>query len=392
MLVNPIFIYNMYIWHLARTIAKLTMITLNGLQFQEYISEAILLKAIDEVAAQINSDFKGKEPVFLVVLNGAYKFATELLSRFEGDCEIEFIKMSSYDGTSSTGQVQTHIPLEADLEEREVVIVEDIVDSGNTIEKITQMMVQAGVNKYRIASLFYKPEAYTKEYKIHYVGLEIPNDFIVGYGLDYNGLGRNLNAIYKLKTTKMTNLVLFGPPGAGKGTQASFLKEKYNLVHISTGDVFRYNIKNATELGTLAKSYIDKGQLVPDSVTIDMLSATVDETPDANGFIFDGFPRTTAQAEALDKLLAEKGTEVSAMIALEVDDEILVKRLLERGKTSGRKDDADETVIRNRIKVYYDETAILKGYYQKQDKYFGVDGVGEINEITTRLSSVIDKL
>ena len=185
---------------------------------------------------------------------------------------------------------------------------------------------------------------------------------------------------------------MFGPPGAGKGTQASFLKEKYNLVHISTGDVFRYNIKNATELGTLAKSYIDKGQLVPDSVTIDMLSATVDETPDANGFIFDGFPRTTAQAEALDKLLAEKGTEVSAMIALEVDDEILVKRLLERGKTSGRKDDADETVIRNRIKVYYDETAILKGYYQKQDKYFGVDGVGEINEITTRLSSVIDKL
>ena len=392
MLVNPIFIYNMYIWHLARTTATLTMITLNGLQFQEYISEATLLKAIDEVAAQINSDFKEKDPVFLVVLNGAYKFATELLSRFEGDCEIEFIKMSSYDGTSSTGQVQTHIPLEADLEEREVVIIEDIVDSGNTIEKITQMMVQSGVNKYRIASLFYKPEAYTKEYKIHYVGLEIPNDFIVGYGLDYNGLGRNLNAIYKLKTTKMTNLVLFGPPGAGKGTQASFLKEKYNLVHISTGDVFRYNIKNATELGTLAKSYIDKGQLVPDSVTIDMLSATVDETPDANGFIFDGFPRTTAQAEALDKLLTEKGTEVSAMIALEVDDEILVKRLLERGKTSGRKDDADETVIRNRIKVYYDETAILKGYYQKQDKYFGVDGVGEINEITTRLSSVIDKL
>ncbi|MEC7783322.1 MAG: adenylate kinase [Bacteroidota bacterium] len=368
------------------------MITLNGLQFEEYISEEKLLQAIDTVAAQINLDFKGKEPVFLVVLNGAYKFATELLSRFDGDCEIEFIKMSSYDGTSSTGQVQTHIPLEADLEEREVVIIEDIVDSGNTIEKITQMMVNAGVNKYRIASLFYKPAAYTKEYKIHYVGLEIPNYFIVGYGLDYNGLGRNLNAIYKLKTTKMTNLVLFGPPGAGKGTQASFLKEKYNLVHISTGDVFRYNIKNATELGTLAKSYIDKGQLVPDSVTIDMLSATVDKTPDANGFIFDGFPRTTAQAEALDKLLAEKGTEVAAMIALEVDDEILVKRLLERGKTSGRKDDADEAVIRNRIKVYYDETAILKGYYQKQDKYFGVDGVGEIKEITTRLSSVIDAL
>ena len=368
------------------------MITLNGLQFQEYISEKEVLHAIDEVALAINRDFKGKRPVFLVVLNGAYKFATELLSRFEGDCEIEFIKMSSYDGTASTGQVQTHIPLEADLEEREVIIIEDIVDSGNTIEKITQMMVSAGVNKYRIASLFFKPGSYTKEYKIHYVGLEIPNDFIVGYGLDYNGLGRNLNAIYKLKTTKMTNLVLFGPPGAGKGTQASFLKEKYNLIHISTGDVFRYNIKNTTELGTLAKSYIDKGQLVPDTVTIDMLSAEVDKAPDANGFIFDGFPRTTAQAEALDVLLEEKGTQVAAMIALEVDDEILVKRLLERGKTSGRKDDADKAVIRNRIKVYYEETAILKGYYQKQDKYYGVDGVGEINEITARLSSVIDKL
>ncbi|HAX14097.1 MAG TPA: adenylate kinase [Leeuwenhoekiella sp.] len=392
MRLKAIFVNNMYLCRLTLTTIKRIMISLNGLQFEEYISEEKLLQAIDRVAEQINLDFKGKEPVFLVVLNGAYKFATELLSRFDGDCEIEFIKMSSYDGTSSTGQVQTHIPLEADLEEREVVIIEDIVDSGNTIEKITQMMVNAGVNKYRIASLFYKPAAYTKEYKIHYVGLEIPNDFIVGYGLDYNGLGRNLNAIYKLKTTKMTNLVLFGPPGAGKGTQASFLKEKYNLVHISTGDVFRYNIKNATELGTLAKSYIDKGQLVPDSVTIDMLSATVDKTPDANGFIFDGFPRTTAQAEALDKLLAEKGTEVAAMIALEVDDEILVKRLLERGKTSGRKDDADEAVIRNRIKVYYDETAILKGYYQKQDKYFGVDGVGEIKEITTRLSSVIDAL
>ena len=286
----------------------------------------------------------------------------------------------------------THIPIDADLEDREVIIIEDIVDSGNTIEKLTEMMVSGGVKNYRFASLFFKPEAYSKEYKIHYVGLEIPNDFIVGYGLDYNGLGRNLNAIYKLKTTKMTNLVLFGPPGAGKGTQASFLKEKYNLIHISTGDVFRYNIKNATELGMLAKSYMDKGQLVPDTVTIDMLSAEVDKNADANGFIFDGFPRTIAQAEALDALLSDKNTQVSAMIALEVDDEILVQRLLERGKTSGRKDDADETVIRKRIKVYYDETAILKGYYQKQDKYFGVDGVGEVTEITNRLSKTIDTL
>lgn len=190
----------------------------------------------------------------------------------------------------------------------------------------------------------------------------------------------------------MTNIILFGPPGAGKGTQAEVLKEKYSLIHISTGDVFRYNIKNATELGTLAKSYMDKGQLVPDEVTINMLSAEVDKHPDANGFIFDGFPRTEAQAKALDKLVAQNNTQINGMVALEVPDEVLVERLLERGKTSGRADDANETVVRNRIKVYYDETAILKNYYQKQDKYFGVDGVGTIEEITARLSQVIDGL
>ncbi len=190
----------------------------------------------------------------------------------------------------------------------------------------------------------------------------------------------------------MTNLVLFGPPGAGKGTQAEILKEKYKLVHISTGDVFRFNIKNQTELGLSAKSFIDKGQLVPDEVTINMLSAEVDQNEGANGFIFDGFPRTEAQADALSVLLKEKGTEVSAMIALEVEDHILVERLLERGKTSGRPDDADEEVIKNRIKVYYDETAILKEYYKKQDKYYGIDGVGSIDEITQRLSAVIDEL
>lgn len=190
----------------------------------------------------------------------------------------------------------------------------------------------------------------------------------------------------------MINIVLFGPPGAGKGTQAEILKNKFDLIHISTGDVFRFNIKNATDLGILAKSYMDKGQLVPDAVTIDMLKAEVEKNPDANGFIFDGFPRTEAQADALAEFLRLKNTEVSAMIALEVDDEILVQRLLQRGKTSGRADDADEQVIRNRIKVYYDETSILKNYYQEQDRYYGVNGVGKIEEITVRLSEVIDSL
>lgn len=190
----------------------------------------------------------------------------------------------------------------------------------------------------------------------------------------------------------MKNIVLFGPPGAGKGTQAAVLKEHYQLVHISTGDVFRYNIKNETELGTLAKSYMDKGHLVPDEVTIDMLNAEVEKNPDANGFIFDGFPRTEAQAIALGKLMDSKESQINAMVALEVDDEILVGRLLERGKTSGRADDADETVIRERIAEYYRKTDILKAYYQEQDKYVGVDGVGSIEEITERLSAVFDTL
>ena len=197
--------------------------------------------------------------------------------------------------------------------------------------------------------------------------------------------------IYKHKAT-MINIVLFGKPGAGKGTQAEFLKDKYNLVHLSTGDIFRFNIKNDTELGRLAKTFMDKGDLVPDAVTIQMLQSEVDKNPQAAGFLFDGFPRTIAQAEALDAFLASKNEEITATVALEADDNILVARLLERGKTSGRPDDQDEEKIRNRYDEYNQKTAPLMHYYKDQDKFYAVDGIGSIAEVTERLSLVLDQL
>jgi adenylate kinase len=369
------------------------VVKLHDLQFKPFISEEEIQQTVQRMAKEIAEHLKDEVPVFIGILNGSFMFVSDFVKKYPKPCEVTFIKLASYEGVKSTEDIQRLIGLTQDLSGRTVVILEDIIDSGNTLEEVHRIFKSENVKQLIIATLFHKPAAYKKDFKLHYVGIEIPDKFIVGYGLDYNGLGRDLPEIYQLKTTQhMTNIVLFGPPGAGKGTQANFLKEKYQLIHISTGDVFRFNIKNETALGMIAKSYMDKGELVPDQVTIDMLNAEVEKNADANGFIFDGFPRTNAQADALGKLMDSKDSQINAMVALEVPDEVLVERLLERGKTSGRADDADESIIRNRIKEYYDKTAILKDYYSAQNKYFGVDGVGSIEDITKRLSAVIDKL
>ena len=190
----------------------------------------------------------------------------------------------------------------------------------------------------------------------------------------------------------MFNLILFGPPGSGKGTQSEKLIAKYGLKHLSTGDILRSEIANQTPLGIEAKKIMDKGQLVPDEVVIGMISSALDANPAAKGFLFDGFPRTIAQADALDVFLASKSWEVTATIALEANDEVLIQRLLERGKTSGRIDDQDEEKIRNRYQEYNEKTAPLMGYYKEQGKFYAVDGIGSIAEITERLSTVIDNL
>ncbi len=188
----------------------------------------------------------------------------------------------------------------------------------------------------------------------------------------------------------MFNLILFGPPGSGKGTQSEKLIVKYGFKHLSTGDLLRKEIADQTPLGIEAKKIMDKGQLVPDEVVIGMISSALDANPHVNGFLFDGFPRTVAQAEALDKLLKLKGMSVNLVLALEVAEEELVKRLLNRGLTSGRSDDTNETVIRSRIQEYETKTAVVANYYKQFNKVEMIKGVGKVEEIFAELSKKID--
>ncbi|HDZ06985.1 hypothetical protein LCGC14_0051770 [marine sediment metagenome] len=368
------------------------MIQIHDKFFKPFLSESEIQQAIKTVADKIAADYKDETPIFVGVLNGSFMFVSDLMKAYQHPCEVSFVRLSSYQGLTSTGIVETLLDVPENIEGRSVIILEDIIDTGRTLQKLVHLFSKTKVKEFKIASLFYKPDVYKGEYAIDYFGLAIPDNFIVGYGLDYKEQGRNLKEVYQLNQKHMINLVLFGKPGAGKGTQAQFLKEKYNLKHISTGDVFRFNIKNGTELGTLAKSYIDKGELVPDEVTIKMLQEEVEKNPDADGFIFDGFPRTAAQAEALDNFLESKDMGVNATIALEANDEILIERLLERGKVSGRSDDQDVVKIRNRFDEYNEKTTPVKEFYEAQGKFHSVNGIGTITDITERLTKVIEDL
>jgi len=189
----------------------------------------------------------------------------------------------------------------------------------------------------------------------------------------------------------MFNLILFGPPGSGKGTQSDRLVEKYGLIHLSTGNLLREEIANKTPLGKEAKKFIDHGQLVPDEVVIAMVDSFFDKHKDANGFLFDGFPRTVAQAQALDKLMSLKKTDIAIVLALDVTESELINRLLNRGKTSGRSDDSDETVIKKRFSVYINETSPVADYYKKAKKFKAIQGEGSVDEINAALRQAIDK-
>ena len=195
----------------------------------------------------------------------------------------------------------------------------------------------------------------------------------------------------KILLRLMFNLILFGPPGSGKGTQSEKIIEKFNLVHLSTGDLLRSQIAQQTALGLEAKKIMDKGHLVPDEVVVGMISTALEENPQAKGFLFDGFPRTAAQAEALDSLLEIKKTPVKVMLALDVSEDELVKRILKRGQSSGRTDDTDETIIAARVAEYKNKTEAVADYYRKSDKVVMVPGEGSIDEIFERLSAEIEK-
>jgi len=369
----------------------MSSLKINGKRFRISIPEAEIKRRVKEVAGQISRDLEGKNPLFLGVLNGSFIFAADLMREMTIPCEISFVKLASYQGTTSTGKVTEVIGINEDLSGRTVVIVEDIVESGATIKRMIEQLGTRNPESVRICTLFFKPDKLKEDLNLDYVAFRIPDDFILGYGLDYDQAGRGLRDVYTIIEDKnMKNIVIFGAPGSGKGTQSDKMIEKYGLNHISTGDVLRAEIKNGTELGKTAKGYIDNGQLIPDDLMVSILASVYDSFGrEHKGVIFDGFPRTIPQAEALKQMLDERGDKVAAMIELDVPEEELMKRLILRGQQSGRADDNEET-IKKRLVVYHSQTQPLIEWYKKEGIHYHINGLGELDRIFADICEVID--
>ena len=369
-------------------------IVLHDKTFRPYIGHDRIMAAIDAVAAKVNADFAGCEdvPIVLCVLNGAIPFTGELLQRLDFNCELVSIKMSSYQGTRSTGTVLTMMGLTADVKGRRIIICEDIVDTGNTIVALKEMLLDKGAADVKICTMLFKSGVYAKSDKVDYIGMDIPNAFIVGFGLDYNELGRNTRDIYVIDEN-MKYYILFGPPGAGKGTHAGAIAEKYNLKHISTGELLRAEIAAGTQLGKEAKSLIDAGELVPDSVVEGMIESAFDKVKGVNGFLLDGFPRNLSQAQDLDKILERRGSGVTAVVSLMISDDMIRQRIANRAAIEGRADDASEATITNRIRTYHAQTEPLIEYYKKAGKYYECNCEhGDINENRRRVLNLVDSI
>ncbi len=389
------------IFVLLKSLRKMNdSIILHDKVFKPYLSYDKIISAIDGVAAKINADYEGCTdiPVLLCVLNGSIVFTGELMKRLKFNVELVSMKLTSYDGVRSTGKVRQVMGLSGSVKGKRVIVVEDIVDTGNTIVDLMDIVLGEGASDVRICTMLLKPEVYKKDVKLDYVGMEIPNAFIVGFGLDYNEIGRNYKDIYVLDPVateqlneKMKYYILFGPPGAGKGTQAAAMVEKYNLCHISTGELLRKEIAAGSELGLKAKALIDAGALVPDEVVEGMIENQFKTVKGVKGFLLDGFPRTIAQAEALDAMLAKNSQEVTSVVSIMIPDKMITERIKHRATIEGRADDANDATIANRIKTYHDKTEPLIGYYRKAGKYAEIDGTGSIEDVRSKIFATMDK-
>lgn len=372
------------------------IIKIHDKEFKPYLSSKQIHDSIQRIANQINNELAKEDVIFMGILNGSFMFASDLFKLINFQAGITFLKLASYEGTISSGKVKRLIGINEDIKNKTVIVLEDIVDTGITMENIIKQLNGYEPKEIKIATLLFKPDAFQKNYKIDYIGFTIPNDFIIGFGLDYDGYGRNFPDIYSIvktnpETSKMKNLLVFGPPGAGKGTQSKILIEKYNLVHLSTGDILRAELSSNTTLGQEARKYMNSGELVPDMIVIGMIEKKIENNIYGNGFIFDGFPRTVAQAIALDDLLKKYNTEISLMIALDVNREELKNRLLKRAKEENRTDDTPE-IIEHRITVYQQKTEQVVEYYKKTNKFKLINGVGDIDKISKDIEKEINEL